>query len=329
MTGVGGMVSFRAKMQAGLAARGHQVSNSLDDEPYDAILVIGGTRQLAGLNRARRRGIPIIQRLNGMNWIQRKRNTGVRHYLRAELANLLLVSIRNRLASHIVYQSEFAREWWERVHGIAPVPNSVVLNGVDLDRYTPTGEGTPPERMRLLVVEGHLGGGYEIGLKHALDLAGRVQVRIGEPVELTIAGKAASGLQASLEAQAAVPIDWRGWVPAEHVPELDRSAHMLFASDLHPACPNAVIEALACGLPVLGYDTGALRELVTEGAGEVVPYGGDSWNLDSPDTENLADAAIRIFREQPAYRRAARRRAENGLGLDTMVTGYLGALGWS
>jgi glycosyltransferase involved in cell wall biosynthesis len=104
---------------------------------------------------------------------------------------------------------------------------------------------------------------------------------------------------------------------------------MLFASDLHPACPNAVIEALACGLPVLAYDTGALRELVTDGAGEVVPYGGDSWNLDTPDSESLADRAIRIFHDQPAYRRAARQRAEEGLGLETMVKGYLGALGWS
>jgi glycosyltransferase involved in cell wall biosynthesis len=233
------------------------------------------------------------------------------------------------LANHIVYQSEFAREWWERIHGAAPVPSSVVLNGVDLDRYTPAGKGTPPEHMRLLVVEGHLGGGYEIGLQHAFDLADRVQVLLEEQVELSIAGKAESGLQASLEAQAAIKIDWRGWMPAEDVPELDRSAHMLFASDLHPACPNAVIEALACGLPVLGYDTGALRELVTDGAGEVVPYGGDPWNLDVPDAESLADVAIRIFREQPAYRWAARRRAENGLGLETMVTGYLGVLGWS
>jgi glycosyltransferase involved in cell wall biosynthesis len=329
MTGVGGMVSFRSKMEAGLAARGYQVCSSLKDEPYDAILVIGGTRQLAGLYRARKRGIPILQRLNGMNWIHRKRKTGLRHFLRAELANLLLVSIRNRLASGVVYQSEFARAWWERVYGSAPVPSAVVLNGVDLDQYSPSGEAAPTGRLRMLVVEGHLGGGYEIGLEHALDLAQQVHQRLGKELDLSIAGKAEPGLQASIQAPAGVCVDWRGWVPADQVPALDRSAHLLFASDLHPACPNAVIEALACGLPVVGYDTGALRELVSDGAGEIVPYGGDAWNLDVPDSASLAQAALRVYQAQPAYRHAARRRAENGLDLDTMVTGYLGALGWS
>jgi glycosyltransferase involved in cell wall biosynthesis len=329
MTGVGGMVSFRAKLQAALIARGHQVSDSLGDEPYDAILVIGGTRQLVGLNRARRKGIPVVQRLNGMNWIHRKRNTGLRHYLRAELANRLLVTIRNRFAEHVVYQSEFARGWWERVYGPAPVPSSVVLNGVDLDRYSPSGEGASPGHTRMLVVEGHLGGGYEIGLQHALSAADRLQALTGAPVELSIAGTADAALREALEAQAVVRLDWRGWVPAERVPQLDRSAHMLFASDLHPACPNAVIEALACGLPVVGYDTGALGELVTHGAGEIVPYGGDAWNLDEPDVEALAQACLLVLRGQPAYRRAARRRAEDGLGLEKMVDGYLDALGWS
>ncbi len=330
MTGVGGMVSFRAKMEAALIARGHEVSDSLDDEPYDAILVIGGTRQLGGLRQARRKGIPVVQRLNGMNWIHRKRSTGLRHFLRAELANRLLVTIRNRFADRVVYQSEFARGWWERVHGTTPVPSSVVLNGVDLDRYSPKGEAAAPGHTRMLVVEGHLGGGYEIGLQHALSAAERVQERTGAPVELSIAGKADAALRASIEAQSAVRLDWRGWVPAERVPELDRSAHMLFASDLHPACPNAVIEALACGLTGRRLRYGCARaNSCTHGAGEIVPYGGDAWNLDEPDVTAMAEACLRVLREQPAYRRAARRRAEDGLGLETMVDGYLDALGWS
>lgn len=323
------MVSFRAKLQAGLLARGHAVSDALEDEPYDAVLVIGGTRQLVGLKRALRKGIPVVQRLNGMNWIHRKRRTGMRHFLRAELANRLLVTIRNRFADHVVYQSEFARGWWERVYGPAPVPSSVVLNGVDLDQYSPLGEGTRPGHTRMLVVEGHLGGGYEIGLEHALSAAERVQTMTGVQVELSIAGTADAALRESFEAQAKVRLDWRGWVPAEDVPRLDRSAHMLFASDLHPACPNSVIEALACGLPVVGYDTGALRELVTDGVGEIVPYGGDAWNLDEPDVATLAEACLHVLREQPAYRQAARRRAEDGLGLGAMVDGYLDVLGWN
>ncbi len=66
-------------------------------------------------------------------------------------------------------------------------------------------------------------------------------------------------------------------------PEIDRSAHMLFSADLNAACPNSVIEAMACGLPVAGFDTGALNELIVGDAGRLVPYGGDPWRLEKPD----------------------------------------------
>ena len=107
VSGVGGMVSFRARFTAGLEQRGIQVCSSLSDTSYDAVLVIGGTRDLLGLRRAQRRGVRIVQRLNGMNWIQRKRRTGLKHALRAEYGNLILNTIRTRLAERIVYQSRF------------------------------------------------------------------------------------------------------------------------------------------------------------------------------------------------------------------------------
>ena len=116
------MASFRNRFTAGLEQCGIQVSFSLDDDPYDAVLVIGGTRDLLGLARVKRRGIRIVQRLNGMNWIHRKRRTGIRHALRAEYGNLVLNAIRTRLAERIVYQSHFAQGWWGRGHGTTLAP---------------------------------------------------------------------------------------------------------------------------------------------------------------------------------------------------------------
>src|SRR3990170_608478 len=62
LEGVGGMVSFRRKLVAGLRARGVGVVDDLEGEEYDAVLVIGGTRQLGKLWRARQRGVRIIPR---------------------------------------------------------------------------------------------------------------------------------------------------------------------------------------------------------------------------------------------------------------------------
>jgi len=136
---VGGPASFQGRFAAGLEKRGVQVCYSLDDLPYDAVLVVGGTRQLGKLWRARRQGIPVIQRLNGMNWLHRKLRTGVGHYLKAEYGNRLLSIIRKHLATGIVYQSQFAQAWWERDRGATRSPSQVIYNGVDLDVFTPDG----------------------------------------------------------------------------------------------------------------------------------------------------------------------------------------------
>lgn len=327
--GLAGPATFQRRLAEGLAALSHQTCYDLEDTPYDAVLVIGGTRRLAALQQARRRGIPILQRLDGMNWIHRRRRTGLRHFLRAEANNLLLRFIRSRLATTVVYQSRFAQAWWERTFGPAPVPSSVVLNGVPLDRYTPLGPGRPPtDRVRLLIVEGNLAGGYEVGLEHAAALAEQLARRLSQPLEVAIAGQAPATLRARWSDLTTARAAWLGAVPAEDIPLLARSAHLLFAADPNPACPNSVIEALACGLPVIAFDTGALPELVTGDAGRVVPYGADPWRLEAPDAAALAHAAVELLADQPRYRAAARARAEAGLGLDTMVRGYTQVLGW-
>ncbi|MGB2896469.1 MAG: glycosyltransferase family 4 protein [Anaerolineales bacterium] len=312
-----------------LRERGISVCFDLGDEPYDGVLVVGGTRKVSGLWEARRRGVPVIQRLDGMNWIHRKRRTGHRHYLRAETANALLSFIRKRIATGVIYQSEFVLGWWERVYGPALKPHWVVHNGVDLNRYSPEGPHDRPEdRYRMLVVEGRLEGGYELGVEHAISLAAQIAKTTTLSLELMIAGQVPSTLKEWAQRTAEIPILWPGLIPPDQIPALDRSAHLLFAADIHPACPNAVIEALGCGLPVAAFDTGALKELVGVEAGVIVPFGGESWQLDTPDFPSLAQAAVGVLEDQERYRAGARAHAEANLGLDKMVDRYLEAFGW-
>jgi glycosyltransferase involved in cell wall biosynthesis len=321
---VGGVRSFQARFAAELARCGIEVTFDLADTPYDAVLVAGGTRDLHRLRRARNAGIPVIQRLDGINWLHRVRRTGLRHFLRAERANWLLAHIRRRLATGIVYQSEFARGWWERAYGPVPVAHTVIHNGVPLDEYSPDGpHDRPADRARLLLVEGSLAGGYEQGLETAVALAERLQDHHGIALELMIAGAAAPELQAHWNARARVPLAWAGLLPAADIPRLDRSAHLLYAADLNPACPNSVIEALACGLPVAAYDTGALKELVTGDSGRVTPYGGDPWKLEPPDVAALAAAAAEMLADNDRFRRAARARAEAAFALGAMTARYI------
>lgn len=327
VSGVGGMVSFKGRLVKGLAERNIAVSTDLRDESYAAVIVIGGTRDLAGLWQVRRRGVPIVQRLDGMNWIHRRRRTGWRHYLRAEYGNLILSFIRAHLASRIIYQSEFAHQWWERVYGKTQKPWQVVHNGVDLELFNPDGSGViPDDRVRILLVEGTIGGGYEFGLQTAILTAEKLHAICSYQVEVMVVGRITKELQQAWSNRDGMSITYTGQVPAENIPAMDRSAHVLYAADVNPACPNAVIEALACGLPVAGFDTGALPEIVTQGSGVLVPYGGDPWKLEPPDLDRLASAVKQIVDKQEEFRLAARKRAQEAFGLDRMVEGYMAAL---
>jgi glycosyltransferase involved in cell wall biosynthesis len=83
-----------------------------------------------------------------------------------------------------------------------------------------------------------------------------------------------------------------------------------------------VIEALACGLPVIGFDTGSLAELVQGDAGRLALYGANEWKLEQPDVPALVDPAIEILQNQTLFRKSAREQAEAAFGVDKMVDEY-------
>ncbi|HEX9018149.1 MAG TPA: glycosyltransferase family 4 protein [Anaerolineaceae bacterium] len=325
--GLGGPASFRARLVAGLQERGVPVVTEPSDPACRAILLIGGTRHFGPILQARRRGIRLVQRLNGMNWIHRRRFTGVGHFLRSEINNLILSTTRRFLADRIVYQSNFARTWWQTVYHTAAAPATVIYNGVDLRQFSPEGsQQLPLDRYRVLLVEGHLGGGNEDGLRNAAALVRGLNERADCPVELMVVGDVPQNLRARLEQDCPGMIAWAGVVTRDQIPAIDRSAHILFSADLNAACPNSVVEALACGLPVVAYATGSLPEMVDSGAGIVVPWGSNFWKLEPPDITGLVDAALKVLSDQLAYRQAARARAEQTFGLDRMVERYLDVL---
>ncbi len=320
--GSGGMASFRLKFEQGLHARGVEVTHDLSTGA-DAILVLAGTRSLLPLRKARQRGQRIVQRLDGINWVQRVRWTGPRYHIRAEYGNAMLAFIRARFADRVIYQSQFIRKWWEDWYGAAKVPASVIINGVDLQTYTPDGEhDRPSDHFRILLLEGSLAGGLNSGLFHAVSLAEKLSAKF--PMEVVVAGKMDNATQSKLQSK--VPVKFLGTIPREQIPTLARSSHMLYSAEVNPPCPNSVIEAMACGLPVVGFDSGSIKELVTEDAGCIVPYGGNPWKLDTPNISALAESAADVLTKQNQFRAAARKRAESAFGLDQMVESYLKVL---
>jgi len=316
------MASFRLKFEQGLKTRGIDFTHDLS-ENADAVLVIAGTRFLPDLKRARQRGIRLVQRLDGINWVQRVRWAGMRYTVRAEYGNFMLSHIRKHYADKVIYQSQFIRRWWENWYGVAEAPASVIINSVNLDVYSPDGHHERPDKVfRMLLLEGSLAGGLNSGLFHAVSVAEKLSTKY--PMEVVVAGTVDERTQNNLQSK--IPVKFLGTVPREKIPQLARSSHLMYCAEVNPPCPNSVIEALACGLPVIGFDSGSLKELVSKDAGCIVPYGGDPWKLETPDIDSLAASAGEVLEKQSQFRAAARSRAEAEFGLDKMVDSYLEVL---
>jgi glycosyltransferase involved in cell wall biosynthesis len=80
---------------------------------------------------------------------------------------------------------------------------------------------------------------------------------------------------------------------------------------LHDAVANnALLEAMACGLPVVASDVGGVREYLGEEAGLIVP----PWN-----PEALAEAILALLDDPVARRRMGRAARERTLDLDHRV----------
>ncbi len=322
--GLGGVTSFRLKFEENLQSRGIAVTND-PSQPSDVTLVLAGTKNLLPLWRARRRGQRIVQRLDGVNWVHRIHWAGPRYTVRAIYGNWNLSFIRKRLADHVIYQSEFIRGWWEDWYRPARVPSTVILNGVDLERYTPNGlHERPAGHYRILIVEGSLTGALNSGLFYGAELAERLAQRYR--IELCVVGKMDGRTKKKLERHTAFRVRLLDAIPREQIPWIMRSSHLLFSAEVNPPCPNSVIEALACGLPVVGFDTGSLSELVQNNAGRLVPYGANPWKLEQPDIPELVNAAMEVIEDQARFRESARQQAELKFGLDKMVDAYLKVL---
>jgi len=70
--GSGGPAAFQARLKTALADEGVEVTHDPTTRS-DALLLSGGTRRLDLIWNAKRRGLPVVQRLAQLNWVQRVR----------------------------------------------------------------------------------------------------------------------------------------------------------------------------------------------------------------------------------------------------------------
>jgi glycosyltransferase involved in cell wall biosynthesis len=90
-------------------------------------------------------------------------------------------------------------------------------------------------------------------------------------------------------------------VTVDATPDSLRRADVLLYAELDAACPPIVLQAMACGLPVVHAASGGVPELVGTEAGVGIPP--------DADPAGLAAAVLAVDERRAEYAEAARRRA--------------------
>jgi glycosyltransferase involved in cell wall biosynthesis len=273
---LGGTVKFQA------------LDNAFPNSPRDFnVLYLGSStvpRDARVLLRlARRRGAGMLWNQNGVaypGW----------HGPGWERTNLPL-SRGLQAADHVIYQSEFCRLSSDRFLGETSKPSEVLHNPVDTTHFTPA--DSPPERPTLLV-------GANRSQPYRIALALRTLDLLPDEWRLLVVGPApvAEGVRA----------EQAGTYTQEEAPALVRRAHILLHPKYNDPCPTFVLEAMACGLPVVHSASGGVPELVGDvGIGVPAPL---DWERDHrPAPEELRDAVLEAMRRREELAAAARRRA--------------------
>ena len=204
---------------------------------------------------------------------------------------------QRRLAFHTATQAaDFA----------LPQEPTLVGNGFDLAAY---GFCARPERL--------LGWVGRVAPEKGLEDAAAVAARLGLP--LAVWGLLEDAAYAAA-VEASVPagtLQWRGFLPTDQLQgQLGRCLALLNTPKWNEAYGNVVVEAMACGVPVVAYRRG--------GPGELVKPGVTGLLVEPDDVAGLAEATSRVgsiereacrrWAETHASCRVLARRVEHWLG---------------
>jgi glycosyltransferase involved in cell wall biosynthesis len=152
----------------------------------------------------------------------------------------------------------------------------VVPNGVDCGRFSPGGPRPPGRATLELLTVGQLVPRKGIG--ELIDLLPAVRERAGRDVRLKIIGRGRLGGELEKQARAAGVgdfVSFAGHVPPADMPRHYREADAFVLLSRREGMANAMLEALASGLPVVTTGVEGVSELVRDGEEGFVVSTGD------------------------------------------------------
>ena len=191
---------------------------------------------------------------------------------------------------------------------------AIIPNGIDTEKFHPAEIQHPGKPMKLLTVS-------RLIERKRIDLlikAVSMAKNAGLDVCLNIAGEGNLGgelRKLSQELNVSESIFFLGRIPSEKMPQIYRENDVFVMSSAHEGMSNAMLEAMASGLPVITTQCEGVEELITDNG--IV--------TERADAESFAEALKTLAQNDKSYKKmctASRTQAEK-LGWNTVARQYL------
>ena len=213
-------------------------------------------------------------------------------------------------ADYVFYQSEYAKSCADHFLGKRNGRSEILYNAVDTEAFSPNGKKKKSNALTLLVI----GSQYQTyrleSAIHALDIVRREQ----RGMRMIVAGRVTDRVMASVthlieNLGLEEAVDFLPPFTQNSAVEVFNKGDLLLHTKVQDVCPGVVIEAMACGVPVVYSLSGGTQELVGADGGVGVPTSCSWEEYNPPKPELWAEAVLKVADDISAYREAARQRA--------------------
>ena len=227
------------------------------------------------------------------------------------------------LADWVVFQSEFSREMSAKWLFNRECSFSIIPNGVDIELFRPTTNQDTSDP--IISLHGNLRD-LDIVMCVLSTFIALTNSNKFTNLRFRIIGHASAEVKALIEScldkneALRSRLELVGAVDVKQLSQLLPLSSISIHLTSSDACPNSVLESLACGVPVICQFYGGQSQLVGDGGyiidtGKIYDYG--------PDVVNSAVKGVEeVLGNLDSYKQKARHRAESEFSLATMSARY-------
>ena len=204
---------------------------------------------LASLKKIKKDKGAIIQRLDGIYYPQK-------HGTSYQEKNKLIKDIYLNYATKVVFQSQYSKAQCFTLFGEKDTGDyEIIINGVNEAIFYPSNAFKEvPKKIKLVTTGNFRNIDMLEPVIKALDTISNFDF------ELNIIGPIVNDNLLDLINRNYVT--YHGTKTTHQIAALLREHHIFIYSHLNPPCPNSVLEAIASGLPVVGFNSGSMSELL-------------------------------------------------------------------